>query len=276
MAEIFFKWASCNELLILEELYELRQVCKEWKTIIETSCPEVAQWRCVQEGIQSVLSYDTKTYDQYSYKRRQIEAELQERVTKYESLMIPYLVEYENDFDNNGSTQEILYGVETDIFLTEFYIFLNCYLNSPSPFIKIYKSQYIEEIIRLQQSHLCDILLNNSTLDQLLYFIPLCYSKHYKTQWDNAQYINAMFYVNCIDKKINSQLPADGERFIVVKLNITDLTDKELHSSELTKLIFTMTDDINCNDFSKVRPLVMQSFSNSLQILIDKQVYNLV
>lgn len=266
------KWIDFEDLCIW------RGVASSWDRAIRAECPEVEHWHNVYNNIYNVLSYDIDVYDQYSYKRLQMQVEIAQNLPTYENLTLPYIDEFVDDFaelDVSSSVSSPAFGIQEDAFISEFYIFLYVYLHAPSPFIKIYSYKYIHNIVTSHVKDLCEILLEDDVgFPQLVYFVPLCYSKHYKTRWEDTQYVNVLCYMNVIDTKSADLFPKD-RRFTVFQLALDDLTKKQEHLEKLEKFLIAKTDSIFGTDLSPIRKLEFMTFAQALDLLMKQHEYNL-
>lgn len=119
---------------------------------------------------------------------------------------------------------------ETTQMPIEYYLLLGIYQKFPSPFIRLYPAHIISSISRDQYMLINDLLNGYFEIKNFMVCIPICYSKHFRQRYSDTQYISALCFVNPIGSETRTI-----NKFMCVRLEITDMEDNSEHFSVLSK-----------------------------------------
>jgi len=233
-----------------------------------------------REKVIEILFYDENIYDGYFYKRRMMKRKL-ESTPPYDTLKIINIEYYYDDLDLDDSAEandgqddkELIISIKTDAFVPEFMMFFEIYKQYPSPFVRLYPLSFMEELFSAQYKDLRN-KINNDNLNNLVYLVPFCYSKHYRTQKIEKQCINILCYINIIDSVMNARAPINSHRFVTLEMEQEDGMISQTHIKSLTAFIMEYTENIQ-NGNIYIEHLEMTDFPHALREIMNKQCFNL-
>lgn len=230
------------------KLYELRKLNKQWKLIIEQENAEVVRMIKYHNNIRKKLHYDRDVYDNNYYKRIIIRNQFSQLYEEYKKITIPCMnIDYmimDLDIDSDENIEEKVY-VEEYIYMPYSYdIFIYEYSLNPSPYIEIFPVEYIKKnifshIVKLKKY--MDIDYSN-----VIFLIPICYSKHFKAHIKDKQYVSILCFINVIDKTLN--FPDYYERYIVLIIDLDNLENTAINYVTIQNYMENITDTIANND----------------------------
>lgn len=276
-----------RNLISTINLLEFRKICKQWKYIIENESSIINRLLTYKIEINKKLFYNKTNYDQYHYKRIIIKNILIPLFPQYQKIKIPFINSYYMDLDDM-EIQDKVYFIGDENIPIEFSIFLQEYYNSPTVYIRIYPPNIIEKNIIEHKNKLRERIINmkidKPDLYGIIFLVPLCYSKHYRSHYKDKQFINILCYINIIDKDLESDFPETYERYIVLNIELNDLENNELHYDTLFKYLMDISKSIISNDpqnklkdyyYPQDLAYNAQSFEKCFDVLIQNQKFNL-
>jgi len=224
---------ECEE----ELLFRCRLVCKIWNNYIQ-SRPFIHEWIIRQREIKKSLEYDKKVYDEYSYKRDILSNMLALVEEEYKQLSVPGIQIGISDLDEDES---MVYVLDKALPL-DMRIFLCEYFKSPNVIVKLYSPAFFRSVSESQAIILRKFLINDEkSLENIMLFSPICYSKHYKKRAKDQQCMNILCYINIVDETIGINFPSEDERYIVFELPLDDLKDEKSHHEILKNFLIEKT-----------------------------------
>ncbi len=182
----------------------------------------------------------------------------------YHGRLIPKLITVQDDLDDESDAIAII----DDYLPKEFAVFLEVYKEFPSPKIKIYTPVSMKQILDMQFALTREFLIENKLVKKLVHIHPLCYSKHYKNNMNDTQYINVLCYVNILGES------EQVERFFVMILELDDLQDKKAHMTMLIEKINVITTKVSSN-IEYLEDLDLQTFIKAFKIVFKQQSFNM-
>jgi hypothetical protein len=236
-----------NLLLSCKHLY------KYWETANQA-------WHTAKCRYRTLLAYDHDVYDEHSYKRQVVRNLFSLIEDTYRTCTMPVLSSTYSDLDD-----EIVQLIEQVDLPLEPRAFFYEYFASPSVIATLYPANFINITMVNQSSTMRQMLISN-LLNNALIFIPLCYTPHYRLHNKDNMYINVLCYVSLVGLKGNINFPEVHERFIVLTIEMTTLTDLELHYNEVRATIINKI-QIDDNIEEIIRGL--QSCEEAFGILIE-------
>jgi hypothetical protein len=232
-------------LLYLEKTYDekslfaCRLICRIWNNYIQ-SRPLIKEWIIKQREMRKLLAYDEKIYDENSYKRMIIKNILNPREKVYKQLVVPNIQISASDLDEDENMVCVLYGslpLDLRIFLCE-------YFRSPNVVVRLYSPEFFRSISDIQSSFLRAHLIDGESLENIILFSPICYSKHYRKRSKDQQHMNVLCYINIIDEKVGLNFPSEDERYIVFELPLEDLKDEKNHHDLLKSFLLEKSQEL--------------------------------
>ena len=221
--------------------------------------------------IEKVLYYDQSIYDRYSYERQIIADKLGIAIKKYAGIKIPILREIDS-WDSG-----VIYTTADRPIPNDILVFLHIYMRSPNVHIKIYLSETIGKVTTVHKARIQSGIEKKNT-NNLILFMPICYSKHYKLNYKDRQYITAICFVNVVDRTLDQKFPAD--RFIVIHFELIDLEDNVENRVKMMEHVANMTNSILSENTAEKMPeycypediiKLCTSLDKCLEVLIEKQ-----
>jgi hypothetical protein len=239
-------------------------------------------------SVRELLWYDPDIYDKYSYQRDLLRQQM--RMDLYTGLTIPFISTITDDFDepleesseepheepldNNPSptststaasavsatsksiNKEVIKIVNQKPITPEFYELLDVIYNFPPPFMTLISAKFVKQSILKHYKDLCEVMQEESSINQLIYFIPILYYVHHRTKWDDAEYILLLTITNIIDSDNPMfSLPSfPKQAYNVFKRPLDEKIMSDLES-HIDQFLFDQTDDIFGDDLSKLRTL---------------------
>lgn len=245
-----------NIFLYLDEfeIFAASQVCKEWRELCYTT------WKNTLKIIDT-LYYDLSVYDKYSYSRNLIKLRLEPNRYKF---YIPYLTTFCDDIFGEN-TQEITVGFKP----LQLYNLINVYATYPNPCATLLPYEFITNIIRSHTKDLCEIIIDEEVISQLVYFTPLMTMIHHPTKWDDDSYTLVLCAANIIDVEnpiFTDKNPSDS--FVIFKLSKMGGGSSEIDLPFIAKHLFSVTDDLFGNDWSKVREIEFRPLTEAFRKFI--------
>ena len=150
-------------------------------------------------------------------------------------------------------------------------MFIKWYKEYPTTKIKLYSPKVLHKLLKQQRQYTRKHL---KYVNNIVHLTPICYSKHYRANTDDNQFISVLCYVNALDDEILDGLGNFYERFHVIILGIQDMRDKKEHYDALSGAIFDITRKIERN-VGYLEDLDLITFCQCYDRLIKKQKFNL-
>jgi hypothetical protein len=268
---LFFQNAAHMQAISVKQLCVMRLVCNRWTNAIET-IDDVYE-KLIDVNILKRLFYRKRndgkpsTYGKDYYNKLTIRNRLKNLWEHYNSPLMVRLDYVEDDLFE-GDT---VIAVESGHLPWEFEMFIKWYKEYPNTRIRLYRPELLRKLLKQQIRHTQDRL---DCVDNIVHLTPICYSKHYKGNMDDRQFINVLCYVNALDEAVLNDLGGFYERFHVITLEIEDMQDKNEHYEALCDAIFDLTDKIE-SDIGYIEDLDLMTFCQCYDRLIKKQRFNL-
>lgn len=268
---LFFQNAAKMKVLSLEEFGSLRIVCCRWSNAIE-SVSELHE-KMIEAGILTRLHYQKRqdgkpsTYKKDYYDKQIIISKSKAQWPKYNENLIVCLSVVDDDLFDEGST----ISADRGPLPFEFQLFVKYYQEYPDTRIRLYQPKVLQKLV-IQQIKYTHKRLSDTS--RLVHLTPICYSKHYKGDMEDKQFINVLCYVNALNSNVFSGLGSSYERFHVITLELEDMQDKEKHYQALSDAIFDLTNKIE-SDVGYLEDLDLMTFCQCYDRLIKKQRFNL-
>ncbi len=208
--ETFQKWvitSNLKNLIELSSILKLRLLSKNIKKMIDDVC--LYHYMNSYKKAKEILYYDKSIYDNFSYKRTVVSNQFQIDYSKYSALQAPRV-------DDSGKL------VKSNM-PTEYFILLRIYKIYPSIKVKLFPIKHIYDMIDHQNKYL-DSSASTSTLKSknldTIYTIPICYTKHFKKNKQDEQYISVLCYCYMVHKKSTSIF---NGHFYSMDFNVDDM-----------------------------------------------------
>lgn len=262
---VFFQSAIDLVLFTRKQLCELRSICTRWCEVIEKI--DLVIEKIIGYNIHKRLFYDKDIYDEYYYSKLIVLSRWQRLWDRYNDKCVVMLEYVEDDLEDGDP----VISIEGTTIPMEFRMFLKKYKEFPTTKIKLYHPDTLKRLFISQKIHTRE---NMDEIENIVHFTPLCYSKHYKTNIDDSQFISVLCYVNALDEDILEGLGTFYERFHVIRLDLDDLQDREAHDIELHNAVFDLTERIEGN-IGYLEDLDMMTFCECYDYLLKKQKFNL-
>jgi hypothetical protein len=248
-------------------LLACRGVCKSWNKYI-LSLDAFREWDEKQKEIRKLLLYDDKVYDENYYRRLVLQNSLQGQDQVFKKTTMPGVQFCFSDLDE----ETMLFIVDKSIPL-DVRIFFCEYFRRPNVIVSLYPANFIKSVSSQQASYLRQKLLIDTTLSGVLLFTPLCYSKHYRVNLKDKQYVNVLCYTNIIDLNLESEFPAMDERFVVFEIPVSNM-DGEEHFTEIQEFLSFKTEELIDADIHEITQNV-QSIVHGFETLLENHYHNL-
>lgn len=262
------------------KLVSFRHLGSKWKKNIENNNNRLRLMNQSYKLINNTLSYDDTQYGPNSYKCKIIENYMTKNFDQYMELNTTIIDVVFND--------ELLINqyISSPIALSdEYYIFIYLYALYPSILIKPYPIDVMINIISYQQKWIEQRIINmvdESELNDILLFIPICYVKHFKQSKLDKQFIATLCYVNVADANLEEKFPSDYERYYIITIDIEDMENNNEHYQSLKNYINSMTTSIadsqNTQDVKYIPTNIATefgSFDRNFIKLLNLQKFNL-
>lgn len=264
-ADYFIRFLIRKHILSARRLIYLQQVCKSWRDIVESGT-ETGDLIRFQIQLREKLQYDKSCYDQLYYKRLLILNALTPAIDKYRKLEIPQIV----TSDNHKLTSDLggMAFIQTRGMPNEFKILLQEYQNYPVVQVRLYGYKFIDRAISIGTNQIRDIIISGGKFDNMILFVPIMFSRHFRIYLQNKQYITIACYINVIDPALEQEFPDESERFIVFTVELENISSDTAHHHAVLDYIKKITESIQTTDISKkltdyyyVRDIVQESRS---------------
>lgn len=244
-----------NVFLYLDELeiFVISRVCKEWRD----ACSHIHK---NTSKIIDTLYYDLNVYDKYSYSRNLIKAKIEPNLYKF---TIPYLTTFHDDIFG-GDIEEVAVGFKP----LQLYNLIDVYATYPNPCVTLIPHDFINGVIRSHIKDFCEIIIEGEAISQLIYFTPIMTMIHHPTKWDDDSYTLVLCSANIVD--IVNPIFAErdpSDSFVIFKLSKSP-TECAIDLPSIAKHLFSITDDLFGNDWSKVREIEFRSISDAFHKFI--------
>ena len=267
---VFVRNAMRIEALSLVEICSLRVICSKWNSVIESV--NTLYEKIVEAGIFMRLYYPKRQdgkpsiYKKDYYDKQIIISKSKSLWPKYDGPLVVCLKYVEDDLFGDG----IVVSAEGTQLPLEFRLFIKHYQEYPDTRIRLYQPKILQKLVT-QQIHYTHQKPDTS---RVVHLTPVCYSKHYKGDMDDKQFVNVLCYVNALDKSVFNDLGSLYERFHVITLELEDMQDKKEHYDALVEAIFNITNHIE-GDVGYLEDLDLMTFCQCYDRLLKKQKYNL-
>jgi hypothetical protein len=268
---VLFQNAAYIGALTTEEMCGMRSVCIRWNNAIET-VDDVYE-KIIDISLLQRLYYSKRedgrpsVYGKDCYEKERIQRKWKALWNEYEKPMLACLEYVEDDLFEDDT----VVSVERCKLPLEFELFIKRYKDYPNTKIRLYHPRVLQKLLLKQMVH-TQKHLNKS--DCIVHLTPICYSKHYKANMEDRQFISALCYVNALNDEVLDDLGSFYERFHVITLEITDMQDKLEHYESLYGEIFDITKKIEGN-IGYLEDLDLMTFCQCYDRLLKKQKYNL-
>jgi len=279
--EYLFDYIVIHNLVDVYKLYELLNI-KAWREYILNASEDVAELLSCYEQTKKILYFDVNVYDQYYYKRQVLCNTLPPQIQQLSKLKFSKIEITEDISLDDENVKEIIYFIGDTEVPDEYKLFLQIYQQNPSVFVRLYNYDVIDKMVvynkTLLKSRIRQIC-ETSTITNCLLLYPLVYSKHYKTNINDTEYINVLCYINIIDDNLKN-VPL-GDRYIYLRINVADLENNNAHYDTLINYLKEITCSI-LNDGPKVKDFyypqdllsASQTFDKCIsQLLLNQKFY---
>lgn len=265
-----------NNCVSTIKLLELRKLSKNAKLIIETESAEIINILNVEKELEKKFYYNKEVYDKLYYKRLVIKNTIKKTVVKHYEIKIPIISNY---LDNLYDDYTLIHFVNEIDIPWEWKILLYTYYNNPNVFINLYPAKFINKLIQIQKDKLNEIYKNDPCFINVVYILPICYTKHYKVYVNTEQYVTVLCYVMIYDKTIVST-----NNYITVTLNLEDLDNTKVHYNTIKNYLIKTSECIKSgntkkrvNDFCYITDVVNEckSITDCLTILLNNVKQNI-
>ena len=267
---VFVQNALRTKALSLGEICSLRVICNKWNSAIESV--DALYEKIVEAGIFMRLHYPKRQDGKPSlYKKDYYDKQI--IISKSKTIWPEYngpLVVYLNYVEDDLLGEDIVVSAEGTQLPLEFQLFIKYYQEYPDTRIRLYQPKILQKLVlqQIQYTH------KRSDTSRVVHLTPICYSKHYRGDMDDKQFISVLCYVNALDNSVFNDLGSRYERFHVIILELDDLQDKKEHYDALVDAIFNITNKIESN-VGYLEDLDLMTFCQCYDRLLKKQKYNL-
>ena len=269
LQDIFISYL--NATADVDTLLIYRSICRRWNTKIE-KCYKLEEIFSRRKAIREILKYDENIYDENTYPRYTLRNNMGLTKNEYRKIRFPGIISVASDFDDEDdfmllSTQLSSY-IDTKIFYSE-------YSRTPSTKISLCSPEFLKRVYNGQHRLLQDKLCNCEAIDKLVFFNPICYSKHYKKKPKDKQYINLLCYINIIGITHEGIELSECERYVPLYIFDTLKNEKNMEQT-IEEHIMDKTIRINENieDLSDILQN-SQTIDSALEIVLNNYYYNL-
>lgn len=272
--QIFFHWyVKNNSNFSKDDLNNCRLVCRKWNT--EISKFSLIYKKLLKYNVYKLLYYDKSVYDEHHIRRLLI---LKKLSNKYNLKIVPIFAVIEDDLNDSNNTCLVTTLISSELPF-EFKVFLELYKMYPSDKIRIYPSEFMHTCSNNQNTLIRNTFLSNNIeeVNKMITVHPLCYSKHYKCDISDKQYINVLCYLNVIGEygePIDEFSNEKTSRYFVLILELENLQDDDTHKKLLIDQINIITNNVYIN-WDYLEDLDLQQFGVALETLIKQQKFNL-
>lgn len=269
--QAFFRWCAENGSNFADVLMLGRAVCKKWNAEIAKTGPVYKDM--LRYSLYKLLYYDKGVYDEHHVRRLIV---LKKLATNYNFNIIPVFAMIEDDLNDTGEVETTIVNHELPL---EFRTFLELYREFPSDKVRIYSPEFMNACARMQGTLVRNAFLENGVDDvnKMITIHPLCYSKHYKGDITDIQYINVLCYLNVIGEygEPTDDYSTDRvSRYFILILELDNLQDDDTHRKLLMDQIRMITSNVYMN-WDYLEDLDLQLFTGALEMLIKQQKFNL-
>lgn len=272
--QAFFRWCTENSSNFSEsDLWKSRLVCRKWNAEISRTDPIYNE--LLRYNLYKLIYYDKGVYDEHHVRRLIILKKLSE--LKYESELVPIFAMLVDDLDweLDSSPDECDVGITivNSALPIEFRTFLELYREFPSDKVRIYSPEFMNVCANMQGTLIRDTFMTSGAeeVNKMITIHPLCYSKHYKGDITDIQYINVLCYLNVIGEYGE---PTDKSRYFILILELDNLQDDDTHRKLLLEQIKVITTNVYMN-WDYLEDLDLQPFTGAVETLIKQQKFNL-
>jgi hypothetical protein len=208
----------------------------------------------LQIDIRNIIKHNTDVYDNFTYKRKILKTVFSPTLQLYKNLNVPYITcsysEDDLDEDEPNSIYLIYYIAEKRL-PNELLIFLSEYEKTPDPRVNVFQPEYITRFIRKATQELNKLKLYTSSKPQytnMVFLIPVCYSKHYKHVHKDANYVSVLCYVHIIDTEIEDKLVNKSNRYIILHIGLKNLDETQFILNEVETYINSIYTSLTTNN----------------------------
>ena len=272
--EFFYK----HELLSNEQLYKYRKINRAFRDVINNTYPAIRTVSHTYDIILKILWYNKEEYDSDAYKRKLLMKSIQDNSSVYWNVKTSVI-------DAQMTELGEQFFVEQQHFPNEYYTLLHLYKMFPSTRIRLYPADIMSAIAEEQYKWLEQIVMNmqsEADMDNLLTFVPICYSKHFRQKPDDDQYALVLCYVNVVDVLLESEFPFNHERYYLIELPLEDLENNVNHFLALRSHIQSLSESIHkANETGNTMMLprniatVLRPFEDVFSELFARQKFNI-
>lgn len=236
-----------------KELLVLFQVCKKFKENIEKN-QQYQQIQKFNKNIINYLKYDVEIYNEFYYKRLIISNIFKKNYEKYFTIRNFKIKRAEliADLDDN-KTLSIYLLINIHLPL-EFLIFLKIYYLYPSIYIEVFPINFINKMIMLYRKIIQedDKFLLNGIPENMLFLIPLCFSKKFQKNYNDETSINILCLINILDNDITINEPmASNQSFIILNLKLLNIEDERNYFDEIQQFLLQIHHSLKNQDPDK-------------------------
>jgi hypothetical protein len=268
--QVFFSWCDKNSSNFKKsDLWRSRLVCRKWNTEISKNPP--IYHKLLRYKLHKLLYYDKAIYDEHYVRRLIISKKLTE--FKYDLDLIPTFALLVDDLDDNPEEEyDIITTLLNNLLPLEFRTFLELYREFPSDKIRIYSPDFMSTVAHIQGTLIRNTFLTHGAeeVNKMITIHPFCYSKHYKGDITDIQYINVLCYLNVIGEYGES---TDNNRYFILILELDNLQDDDTHRKLLMNHINVITTNVYMN-WDYLEDLDLQPFTIAVETLIKQQKFN--
>lgn len=269
--QVFFRWCIENDSNFSKsDLMESRIVCRKWNA--EISKTRLVYKDLLRYNLYKLLYYDKGVYDEHHVRRLII---LKKLAAGYDMELIPIFALVEDDLDDI----ELITTVVNSGLPLEFREFLELYREFPSDKVRIYSPEFMMTCANMQGAVVRDTFMTSGAeeVNKMITIHPLCYSKHYKGDITDIQYINVLCYLNVIGEYGEPTEDFSNEktsRYFILILELDNLQDDNTHRKLLKEQIKIITTNVYMN-WDYLEDLDLQIFTGAVETLIKQQKFNL-
>lgn len=263
--QVLFQWYDSN----FTDLWSARLVCKKWNNEIMKN-PNIYK-HLVEYQIYALLYYDKGVYDEHYVRRTIILRKITE--LNYDCELVPVLTLVDDDIDSTFLALPKMSTLINTQLPLEFQIFLKLYRDYPSDKVRVYTPDFMEACANGQSNVVRKAFIEYGIdeANKMITIHPLCYSKHYKGDISDTQYINVLCYLNIVGEY---GIPSDNNRYFILILEMENLQDDESHKQLLIDQLKMITTNVYMN-WDYLEDLDLQPFVSAVEILIKQQKFNL-
>jgi hypothetical protein len=245
--------------------------------------PVVQSVETFKSNIKKIINFDPEVYDQFTYQRLILKRLYVELLPLYQKLKLNVIDKTytEDDLEDDlDTTFYLVYCMVEKDFPIEVTLFIEMYSNYPEPKINLLQPEYINRFLLFNRKELNSLNLYLSTkpkYDNILFLIPVCYTKHYKQNYRDINYVTVLCTINIIDDHIESELKNKNNRYLILHVSLNNLDNNAFILAEIEHYIHKIYKSIRTNESKdKIKEFyyfqdilnIAKSFKDCLQCLM--------